>query len=289
MRGVAALHSLGPLLLLFVTNVVNYSNQYFKRMVKNDRDSSSDDSDEDEESLARLREAVDSETLKDNLYSQQTSDNVSETENTGEIISTNHNISNTGDDPSSLSKHCKQFISKSRHKTLKPQNHVDHSKLKSLRRDKQEESSVHQVISELEVTPQFQKFVGNKLDQFLDNQIEDVTDEDKLMKSSSTQQSCMKLLRMSKRLVENIDDENKVKIRKKPDLLAHTKISTSKDDISSCVVSADTILSGEETKCWVNKFENRVEPGVERIKKKKVKKKKRKSDVESEAVAGYSC
>ena len=171
---------------------------------------------------------------------------------------------------------------------MKPQNHVDQSKLKSLRRDKQEESSASPVISELEVTPQFQKFVGSKLDQFLDNQIEDVTD-DKLMKSSSTQQSCMKLLRMSKRLVENIDDENKVKIRKKPDLLAHTKISTSKDDISSCVVSAETILSGEETKCWVNKFANRVEPGIERIKKKKVKKKKRKSDVESEAVAGYSC
>jgi len=251
------------------------------------RDSDSSSSEDDQEALLRLREAVDSETLKDNFYSQKSKQNKQSHDDTACHPFTP--LDNSGgrkivqnedehDDPKTLYLNTKKILERNK-KIAKPSQKPD-SSLKSLRREKQtEDKSV--VISELEVTPQFQKFVGSKLDEFLSCQIKDSVPS--TQNNESKDIDChlalgLKLLKRSKTIIQNVycDSDSNQKLLK-PDLLAHKRVETTEKDLESVAVSGVMVLSQDDTKSWVNKFPNRVEPGIERIKKKKKKKVKKKT------------
>lgn len=251
--------------------------------LKGTRDSDSSSSEDDEEALVRLREAVDSETLKDNFYSQKSKQNIQSHDDTAchpfTHLDNSEGCKNTQsedehDDPKTLYLNTKKILERNK-KIAKPSQKPD-SSLKSLRREKQtEDKSV--VISELEVTPQFQKFVGSKLDEFLSCQIKDSVPSTPNRESEDI--DCgglgLKLLKRSKTHVQNAycDSGSNQKLLK-PDLLAHKRVETTEKDLESVAVSGVTVLSQDDTQSWVNKFPNRVKPGIERIKKKKKVKKK---------------
>ena len=257
---------------------------------------SSDDSDEDQETLNRLREAVDSETLKDKFYGNNSEEKVISEESPDKLLNSgetrlqsdcNSKIDNdiTIEDPKTLSDKLKQIVNKNRLSSIKKIPSLE-GNLKSLRRDKQTEDKPS-VISELNVTPQFQKFVGNKLDEFLDSQIKDVVKHSDTSSKNANGHSDVgpKLLKRSKNAVDYYLEDNSNGKRHKPDLLAHTKVGTSDEELSSCAVSGEFVLSKVDTEAWVNKYPNRVEDGIARIKKKKkkVKKSKKKKTVTEEA------
>ena len=253
----------------------------------------SDSSDDDEETV-RLREAVDPETLKDNFYSQKSQDNIqshdkacqplTHPENSEELKITQDEFEH--DDPKTLYLNTKKILEKNKNST-KPSLKLD-STLKSLRREKQTEEK-NAVISELEVTPQFQKFVGSKLDEFLSSQIKDsVTSAASNSEAKEGAVCGLKLLKRSKTPINNAYcDFGSSRKLLKPDLLAHKRIETTEEDLESVAVSGVRVLSQDDTRAWVNKFPNRVEPGIERIKKKKKKKAKKKptKEVKPEIVA----
>lgn len=247
-------------------------------MIKTINESSdSDDSEDDQETLERLREAVDSETLKDNFYSQKSDKNNGEAclhHTPAQNSEDPTNLLENCDDPKILSFNIKKIVEKNQNNT-KLSSKPDHS-LKSLRREKQREDK-SPVISELEVTPQFQKFVGSKLDEFLSSQIEE--DSSSTLKcDSKIIHSSLKLLKRSKSSIENTDYDHFFNQKiVKPDLLAHTRVELTEGDLESVAITGERVLSQEDTRAWVNKFPNRVEPGIERIKKKKKKVKKKKS------------
>ena len=239
------------------------------------------DSEEDEEALLRLREAVDPESLKSNVYEQKPRDGddrdshtFQHPENPDEFKDSKEE-ENKHDDPRILYLTAKRILEKNRNLSTKPSS-KSHSSLKSLRRDKQSEET-HKVISELEVTPQFQKYVGSKLDELLSNQIRDSNPSEQISESkNSGGDAGLKLLTRSKTIIKNADYDFVInKATKKPDLLAHKRVKTTEEDLESVAVSGVKVLSQEDTRAWVNKFPDRVEPGIERIKKKKKKSKKK--------------
>jgi len=251
---------------------------------------SSDDSDEDQEALERLREAVSFETLREppssTLKSTKSLPEISLSKGNTDRNPNENNVSIPSDDVNSISDNIKEKIKHTLNASKRNRN-VDSAQspqVKSLRRDKQDSEYKSAVISELEVTPQFQKFVGNKLDEFLDKQIKDVDSSSKAKSGGGDPKvSNLKLLKRSNSLVKDIDVDFNIK-RPRPDLLAHTKIPTSDEDLVNCAVSGDFVLSKVDTKSWVNKFPNRVEPGIERIKKKKKKVKKKKKKTASDDI-----
>ena len=201
---------------------------------RNNEDSSSDeDSGEDQEALDRLREAVDSETLKDNFYTKS-----SEPETRGSVIETTINTEvekllkpscGEGDieDPKLLSQYLKQIVKKNRLVSSKVSKSGREAGKKSLRRDKQTDYK-SPVISELEVTPQFQKFVGSKLDTFLNSQIEDVGEDNLATKNITSPDSgpdpgsSLKLLKRSRMSISASGYEvPSLAGRGRPELLAH--------------------------------------------------------------------
>ena len=91
----------------------------------------------------------------------------------------------------------------------------------------------------------------------------------------------LKLLKRSKTPINNAYcDFGSSRKLLKPDLLAHTRVETTEEDLESVAVSGVRVLSQDDTRSWVNKFPNRVEPGIERIKRKKKKKAKKKTTKE---------
>jgi len=247
---------------------------------------SSDDSDDDQEALERLREAVSFETLREppssTLKTTKSLPVISLSKGNTDQNPNENKVSIPSDDVNSISDNIKEKIKHTLNASKRNRNLdlAQSPQVKSLRRDKQDSEYKSAVISELEVTPQFQKFVGNKLDEFLDKQIEDIDSSSKA-KSIDPTVSKLKLLKRSNSLVKEIDVDSNIK-RPRPDLLAHTKIPTSEEDLVNCAVSGDFVLSKVDTKSWVNKFPNRVEPGIERIKKKKKKVKKKKKKTASD-------
>ena len=261
---------------------------------RNHEDSSSDeDSDEDQEALDRLREAVDSETLKDNFYTKSP-----EPETRGSVIETTINTEAEDlskpscgegeiEDPKLLSQYLKQIVKKNIRVSSKASKSGREAGKKSLRRDKQTDYK-SPVISELEVTPQFQKFVGSKLDTFLNSQIEDVGGDNLATKTTATPGpdpgQSLKLLKRSRLSISASGYEVRgLAGRGRPELLAHTRPRVSEAELAEVAVSGAAVISGLDTRAWANKWKARVEPGVERIKKKKKKvKKKKKSKVSTE-------
>ena len=267
---------------------------------RNHEDSSSDeDSDEDQEALDRLREAVDSETLKDNFYTKSP-----EPETRRSVIETTITINTEAEellkpscgegdieDPKLLSQYLKQIVKKNRLVSSKVSKSGREAGKKSLRRDKQTDYK-SPVISELEVTPQFQKFVGSKLDTFLNSQIEDVGEDNLATKNITSPDSgpdpgsSLKLLKRSRLSISASGYEVPSlagRGRGRPELLAHTRPRVSEAELAEVAVSGAAVISGLDTRAWANKWEAWVEPGVERIKKKKKKvKKKKKSKVSTE-------
>merc|ERR1712241_1195574 len=150
---------------------------------------------------------------------------------------------------------------------------------KSLRRDKQDNVQL-EVMSELNVTPQFQRFVGSKLDQLMSEQIEDISQKNNLPTEEQAEPA-VKLLKRSMRRIEEKYSDKETK-RTRPDLLAHRRVQPEDSDYSGLAVSGDFVLSQADTRAWVNRYPDRTEPGIERIKKKKKrskKKKKKKSEL----------
>ena len=65
-------------------------------------------------------------------------------------------------------------------------------------------------------------------------------------------------------------------------MLAHKRIQPEDSDYSDLAVSGDFVRSQADTRAWVNRYPDRTEPGIQRIKRKKKKikkKKKKKSDL----------
>eukprot|EP00090_Calanus_glacialis_P009100 TRINITY_DN17448_c0_g1_i1.p1 TRINITY_DN17448_c0_g1~~TRINITY_DN17448_c0_g1_i1.p1 ORF type:complete len:268 (-),score=94.60 TRINITY_DN17448_c0_g1_i1:42-845(-) len=239
---------------------------------------SSSDSESDDD-LARLREAVDCDTLRENLYSKEANDAVPDkncnngdtslAENDNERTLKNPYPIHAEDNPKSMSESIKAIIKANSTKVKVAKVPVE---TLSLRRDRQDDSKPL-VMSELEVTPQFQKFVGTKLDDFLGKQIKDVVKEK--VEVAAADESELKLLKRSKVGIKE-DVESNIK-RPRPELLSHRTVELSSEDLSTCAVTGDFVLSKVEVGGWVNKFAGRVEEGTERIKKKKKKVKKKKS------------
>jgi len=253
---------------------------------KVDGDSDSSSSEDDEEALGRLREAVDSETLKDNYYYQESKQTIQSHDDSDTACHPLTHLDNSEglqitqnevehDDPKTLYLNTKKILERNK-RIAKPSPKPD-SSFKSLRREKQTEDK-SAVISELEVTPQFQKYVGSKLDEFLSCQIKDTVPSKQ--NSELKDVDCglgLKLLKRSRTHIQNAycDSGSNQKLLR-PDLLAHKRVETTEEDLESVAVSGVMVLSQDDTKSWVNKFPNRVEPGIERIKKKKKKKKVKK-------------
>jgi len=259
-----------------VSVILNYQlicftvSRKIKMVTHND---SSSDSDDD---LAKLREAVDCDTLKDNLYSNKigVENSIVADENSlddsSTVLKPPHDSSL---DSKSLGAFIKSIIETS--KTKQKPVTTDRS-VPSLRREKHGNDQPT-VVSELEVTPQFQRFVGKKLDEFLENHIEDILKDSE--ETALNHESEIKLLKRSKvSIQEEIEDNTK---RLRPELLAHRTIVPNYEDLTSCAVTGGYVLSQVEVAGWANKFPDRVEEGIERIKKKKkkVKKKKVKADL----------
>ena len=244
-------------------------------MVSCKSDSSSDSDDED---LARLREAVDFDKLKDNMYSKEKED--TEKKEVKQEIPVEHEVVDSKSpelscDPRSLADYIKTTVRANTNKSkLKPSSLAGSAP--SLRRDRQDVVK-STVISDLEVTPQFQRFVGTKLGDFLDKNIEDIGDISKSKeKITENAESQVKLLKRSKSVIkEEMEISSK---RSRPELLAHRTEKPSSADLSTCAVSGEFVLSQVEVEPWVNKFAGRVEEGIERIKKKKKKLKKKKKE-----------
>ena len=242
-------------------------------------DSSSEE--EDEEALLRLREAVDSKFILPDI--SITSANQESSHKTEPAIGEVGEEIRAGEDCKSLSEKIKFQLSKF-HKRNTEQQPCNTSK--SLRRDKQDDDQL-EVMSELNVTPQFQKFVGSKLDQMLCEQIEDISQVNSPPAEREAELS-VKLLKRSRRTIEEKYSDNETK-RNRPDLLAHRRIQPEDSDYSDLAVSGDFVRSQADTSAWVNRYPDRTEPGIQRIKKKKkkinknIKKKKKKKSELSES------
>jgi len=240
-------------------------------------DSSSEE--EDEEALLRLREAVDNKFILPsvNPVSSRASNSPSSNQEPSQpAIAEVSEEDRAGDDCKSLSDKIKSQLNK-----FQKRNTVQQpiKNPKSLRRDKQENVQL-EVMSELNVTPQFQRFVGSKLDQLMSEQIEDISQKNNLPSAREAEPE-VKLLKRSMRTIEEKYSEKETK-RTRPDLLAHRRIQPEDSDYSDLAVSGDFVLSQADTRAWVNRYPDRTEPGIERIKKKKKKikkKKKKKSDL----------
>jgi len=250
-------------------------------MVSCNSDSSSDSDDED---LARLREAVDCDTLKDNMYSKENKvagKKLDNQETPVENVAVDSKSLELPCDSKALANYMKATIQANINKSkLKPTSLA--SNALSLRRDRLDDAK-STIISDLEVTPQFQRFVGTKLGDFLDKNIENIDDilNDK-EEISSNNDSEVKLLKRSKvGLKEEIENCTK---RSRPELLAHRTKNPSPEDLSTCAVSGEFVLSQVEVEPWVNKFAGRVEEGIERIKKKKKKVKKKRKDLTADTI-----
>ena len=238
----------------------------------------SDSSDsESEGDLQRLREAVDNDKLKESMFVvNKPSDNDvlhSLKENIDESLidaSVNPEVS------SHLGESIKYILKTNSNRCIRNDRHIG-SSLPSLRRDKHEVET-NNVIPELDVTPQFQQFVGKKLDIFLEQLIE--THYSEYERPRGLKSPNVKLLNRSTSYIVEHEHKERIVKQARPHLLAHKAVSPSLEDMSSCAVSGEFVMSKVEVKSWVNKFPNRVEEGIERIKKKKKKvKKKKKSDV----------
>lgn len=183
---------------------------------------------------------------------------------------------------------------------------------KSLRRDKAEPEV--RVLSDLEVTPQFQTFVAGQLDRLLEQHIVEVEqpeaedeemDGKEVVVEKAGREPGIRLLASSLRPVEVVSDRPAAR-RRKPDLLAHRKVtrprrkrrstgfsgsggssSDSEEEkyFAEAAVTPEWVINKEGTKGFVNRFASRVEIGEERIKKKKVKKKKKKKKEDNKADA----
>merc|ERR1712037_252978 len=162
-------------------------------------DSSSEE--EDEETLLRLREAVDSKFTLPNISRVTTTPDQESSHQTspasGEI--SEENRADTGEDCKSLSDKIKSQLNKFQKKKIQPQPQPCKNP-KSLRRDKQDHVQL-EVMSELNVTPQFQKFVGSKLDQLLSEQIEDISQS--ILPTGKEGEPSVKLLKRSRRTIED--------------------------------------------------------------------------------------
>ena len=233
-------------------------------------------SEEDEETLLRLREAVDNKFILPNPSSVSTSGN-QETKQPAIGAVTEENIAGADEDCKSLSDKIKTKLNNFQMKNT-GQHQQPGINPKSLRRDRQDDVQL-EVRSELKVTPQFQKFVGSKLDQLMSEQIEDISQKNILPREKDAEPS-VKLLKRSRRTIEEKYSDNETK-RRRPDLLAHKRIQPEDRDLSDLAVSGDFVRSQADTKVWVNRYPDRTEPGTQRIKrkKKKIKKKKKKSEL----------
>jgi len=236
----------------------------------------SDSSDSDSEGdLQRLREAVDNDKLKESMFVVNKPPDDNDFKNLKESIddslidaSVNPGVS------SHLGESIKFILKTNSNRSIRNDRHISSSQ-RSLRRDKLEGETTN-VIPELEVTPQFQQFVGKKLDIFLEQLIETYSTE--YERPRGIESPNVKLLNRSTSNI--VEHEERIVKQARPHLLAHKAVSPSIEDMSSCAVSGEFVMSKVEVKSWVNKFPSRVEEGIERIKKKKKKvKKKKKSDV----------
>ena len=237
---------------------------------------------EDEEALLRLREAVEDKfTLSLPVSSScssrpSSSPNQQTSNNTSPQVADVGEDNKAGEDCKSLSDQIKSQLKKFHKKSNKQQLCKNP---KSLRRDKQDIIQL-EVMSELNVTPQFQKFVGSKLDQLLSEQIEDISCKKNILPTEKEAEQSVKLLKRSRRTIDEKYSDNVTK-RTRPDLLAHRRIQPEDSDYSDLAVSGEFVRSQADTGAWVNRYPDRTEPGIQRIKrkKKKIKKKKKKSDL----------
>lgn len=241
--------------------------------------SDTDSDSEDDENLARLREAVDSETLKETFFQEidypvasnavkDVKDNPSE--------SPAEDVSLAPDSPAALCRDIKAVLQ--RLTVAGQMRRAWAVQGESLRRDKQAQEC--QVLTqELQVTPGFQQFVAGQLGSMLDTSYSEVDtavagagEEDQLPEKGAEQ---LRLLRSSRvPLTAGLDQAGGGRVpRGRPALLPshRTAFPPSQQELLHCAVTAEFVLSGAETVAWVNKFPTRVEPGVERIKKKKKK------------------
>jgi len=249
--------------------------------------SDTDSESEDDENLARLREAVDSETLKETFFQEIDSPVAS---NTVKDVKDNPSESPAEDVllvPDSPAALCRDIKAVLQRRTVVGQMRRDGAvQGESLRRDKQAKEC--QVLAqELQVTPGFQQFVAGQLGSMLDTSYSEVNtsvvagEVDQVPERGAEQ---LRLLRSSRvPLTVGLEQAGRGP-RGRPALLPshRTAFPPSQQELLHCAVTAEFVLSGAETAAWVNKFPTRVEPGVERIKKKKKKvnktKKKKNAD-----------
>ena len=221
---------------------------------------SSSESEAEEES-ARLREAVDSSTLQEDLYKKP------KEQNKPKDISVESKLKTF----STLAKPVGRIGS----------GNVSKEPRVSLRRDKQAEDEVSD-RSELEVTPHFQKFVASRLDELLLKQVEDVAKVVGDVEEPPADDLGIKLTRKSRVAVRLEEGEGEVVgKRARPSLLAHRQQGETKEMLASCAVTGEEVLARKGVEGWSSfpTFPQRVEPGEQRIKKKKKKLKKKKKDV----------
>ena len=227
---------------------------------------------EDEEAVLRLREAVDNNFHRSAMVDRTGPLTEKPVASTHSAETSRENDINNVNESKSLSDKIKSLVGNFEKRNKKKSTNVENSK--SLRRDKQENVDM-KVMSELNVTPQFQKFVGTKLDQLMSEQIEDIFQYNDLNTETESRPT-VKLLSRSRTNVEDVDCDTPAK-RLRPDLLSHRQSRPSEVELADIAVSGEFVLSRTDTEAWVNRYPHRTVPGVQRIKKKKKKVKKKKT------------
>ena len=194
----------------------------------------SSDSDSDED-LARLKEAVDTSTLTESLFNKadkrkEDVDKPSEVE------------SDVGKQPEVKEFKANYKSAFSFKRSVKPVI-ADGKPLISLRRDKQREDE-GEVMSDLEVTPSFRKFVAAKLDELVGGQLEEVEVVGAEVKNSGPADwSGVRLTMKSKRPVREGEEVAEGEKRKKPSLLAHRVQEVGEEEVAACAVSGQQVRS----------------------------------------------
>jgi len=192
-----------------------------------------DSSDSDSEEDSKLREALDTSTMTDNLYRKpETSTNSVSTTCNGNGGESATIIANGGQSKDFKLEH------RGRPDLKGPRG-------PSLRRDKQ---SGEEVVSDIQVTPAFQKFVASKLDELLE--LEDVE-----VKENSSDANDQKLagshrgVKLTKRSRTDVNPEEAEALsvsRMRTSLLSHREPQVTAEDLAECAVTGDNVISGKE-------------------------------------------
>jgi len=216
------------------------------------------DSDSSDDNMAQLREAVDHTRLGNDLYQAKSKENSTKDLKELKILPTETNP---------------------RRKTI-PDN------LPSLRRDKTQDVTEKSNQSDLEVTPQFQKFVSSQLSKLLDCQIDECENNEDTKKPSQEVPG-IKLLKSSQVCVNEREQAAKA-VQKQLRRKRKNSASSEEDEekLQEAALSGEMVLAQVGVYNGEDRFKARIEEGEHKQKepsKSKLRREKKKKKLQNKS------